>query len=414
MHHIMGPKPPIDSQYQYRLVGNSIYEDTPDTPEQKWGITIHNSHYGLIQDNIVYNVAGGGIVTEDGSESFNVFDHNFVARITSNGGRDEHADQTRGIAREGVGFWFRGPNNYVRNNVAANMGEKTDDVEASYGFKYNQVYLGDIRIPNSRGADTSVPGQYTTRSGNAMPILEFSGNETYGQIQGFTIWWLCTVDVGFIDNCPRTIIRDLVIWHASRYAYYGYPANNITFDGLKVYGDPAVTNGDNHEFKSTFWFGDYATKDLLITNAAFYNTIGLRPPYFRDGFNRIEHSFFKTRAGILHRESGAPGSCPVCDLPDPDTVLVHNQFVPMPGRALRSISWDNESTDPANNDRVFSCNHNRQTGDNFEVFSPVGSGAPCSTTRPDIEGYVCVTPRVVNICSALPPLAAPTDVRIVN
>jgi hypothetical protein len=201
---------------------------------------------------------------------------------------------------------------------------------------------------------------------------------------------------------------------STRYAYYGYPMNNITFDGLKVYGDPAVTNGTNHEFKSIFWLGDYGTKDLLITNAMFYNTIGLNPPYFRDGFIRIENSFFKTREGIQHRKSAAPGSCPVCDLPDPHTVLANNQFVPMAGRALRSISWDNSFTDPANNDRVFSCNHNRQTGDNFEVFSPVGSGAPCFATRSDIAGYVCVTPRVASICNTLPPLVPPTDVKIVN
>jgi len=227
LHHVIGPLPTVDPQYQFRLMGNSIYEDSPVTPPQKWGITIHNSHYGLVEDNVVYNVGGAGIVTEDGSESYNVFDHNFVARVTSNGGRDEHFDSSRGIAREGVGFWFRGPNNYVRNNVAVNMGENVHDVEASYGFKYNMVQLGNVRIPNFRDADTFASGQYTTRSGNAMALLEFGNNEMYGQIQGLTLWWLCSVDFNAIANCPQSILRDTVIWHASRYS-------NYVFDGLRL------------------------------------------------------------------------------------------------------------------------------------------------------------------------------------
>ena len=78
-HHDFGPGAPPNG-YQFTLVGNAIDDAS------KWGITVHNSHYGLIQDNIVYNSRGAGIVTEDGTESFNVFDHNFAcarpARVT--------------------------------------------------------------------------------------------------------------------------------------------------------------------------------------------------------------------------------------------------------------------------------------------------------------------------------------------
>lgn len=402
LHHLMGPSPTVDPEYQYRLVGNSVYENSATTPEQKWGITLHNTHYGLVQNNVMYNIGGAGLVTEDGSESNNVIENNFVAKITSNGGRDEHFDSTRGIAREGVGYWFRGPNNYVRGNVAANMGEDTGDVEASYGFKYSMMFLGNIRVPNSRGADTSVTGQYTTRNGNGLPLLEFANNEMYGQIQGLTIWWLCSVDTDAVAGCGKSVLSDTVMWHVSRYAYYGYPANNYEFNGLKVYGDASVL-GSCCEFKSIFWFGDYATKDLLVRNARFYNTTGLTLPYFADGFVRVENSFFKTNSGIVEVTSGAPGSCPNCNLPDPDAVLVDNQFAAPAGRSLRTISMDydthNGLGDPANNDRVFSCNHNLNPADDFEVFFSAESGAPCTTTRADIPGgYVCVTARVPLVC----------------
>ena len=46
----------------------------------KWGITIHNTHYGLVSDNVLYNYAGALLTTEDGSESFNVIERNFATR----------------------------------------------------------------------------------------------------------------------------------------------------------------------------------------------------------------------------------------------------------------------------------------------------------------------------------------------
>ena len=230
LHHLMGPYPPTDPVHQFRLVGNVVRENAATTPPQKWGIAIHDSHWGLLRDNVIYNIGGAAFVTEDGSESFNLFDHNFAARVLGNGGRNETDEEGRGVAREGVGFWFRGPNNRVTRNVAVNMIEGEGEIEAAYGFKYNFTYLGEVRIPNFRGADTSIDDQVTVRQGNGMGLLEFADNETYGQIQGFTLWWLCTLDFTPVAGCPASVVSDLVVWHTARYAYYGYPGFNYTFE----------------------------------------------------------------------------------------------------------------------------------------------------------------------------------------
>ena len=79
-HHYFGPRKTQANGYQFTLIGNAV-DGAP-----KWGVTVHNSHYGLIQDNVVYNTHGAGIVTEDGTESFNVFDHNFAMRSQGSGG----------------------------------------------------------------------------------------------------------------------------------------------------------------------------------------------------------------------------------------------------------------------------------------------------------------------------------------
>ena len=170
-HHDFGPKQTPANGYQFTLVGNAV-DDSP-----KWGITVHRSHYGLIQDNVVYNTRGAGIVTEDGSESFNVFDHNFSMR--SAGSREPaQGNGYSGMVNpgaDGSAFWFRGPNNYVRNNVAANASES--------GFALPVTALGTVRAPRFKGADTSSASESVQLDTARASVLEFTNNEAYGAIR---------------------------------------------------------------------------------------------------------------------------------------------------------------------------------------------------------------------------------------
>jgi hypothetical protein len=397
MHHLIGPTATPANGYQFTLIGNAVYDSNSSLSRFKWGITVHGSHYGLVKDNVMYNIGGAHFVTEDGSESFNVIERNFAVRGEGEG--DRLGSGFPGT--EGVGFWLRGPNNYVRDNVAANLSEGTGGVEAAYGFKFFMYYLGNVNIPNFKGADTSVPGQYTTRNGNAMPILEFARNETYGVIQGLTIWWLCAVDTN-AQTCPQSVAKDMRIWHASRYAFYGYPLNNLMFDGLVVRGDVNLINTSCCEFGSIIWFGDYMSKDVTIRNADIQGTVGITLPYFGAGTTTVENSYLRAKYGITNRTSGAPGSCPGCNLPDRLQIIRNVRFDALPGRSLRSISMDydlhNGSADLSSKDEVFVYDYQGQSGNNFRVYyreqatqNIAGGLAPCNntTTRPEIDGITC-------------------------
>src|SRR5262245_61571798 len=165
-HHDFGPTRTPSSGYQFTLVGNAVDGST------KWGITIHRSHYGLIQDNVVYNSRGAGIVTEDGSESFNVFDHNFSLKTAGSrdaAGGNGYSSTLPNPGGDGSAFWFRGPNNYIRNNVAA-MAEES-------GFGLPVTALDTVRIPRFKGADTSVAGESVALDTTHAPVLEFANNE---------------------------------------------------------------------------------------------------------------------------------------------------------------------------------------------------------------------------------------------
>ena len=140
-HHNFGPAAKPANGFQFTLIGNSVIAPA------KWGITIHNTHYGLVRDNVVYNSRGASIVTEDGNESFNVFDHNFAVRSIGSGDATPRGGYGGGgpdPGTEGSAFWFSGPNNYVRNNVAANAD--------AFGFSLAGPAT-EMRVPAAAGAD---------------------------------------------------------------------------------------------------------------------------------------------------------------------------------------------------------------------------------------------------------------------
>jgi hypothetical protein len=290
LHHLIGPVAPPAGGYQFAVVGNAVDDDGAPN-RRKWAIAVHDTHFGLVRDNVVYNAAGWGIGTEDGNETGNELAGNFVARVRGEGGRAN--------SEGGVGFWLRGPNNAVRDNVAANaMG---DSAEAARGYDLFFVYLGDIRVPRGPGADPAVEGEFTVENGNALPLREFAGNEVYGATEiGLGIWWLGTVDTNPLP-VAESVVRDFRVWHHSRYGYYGYPANRLTFDGFVARGDPAVI-ANRHEFVLGIWFGDYMNQDVVVRNADIQNLrTGIVAPYFMRG---------RTRPTWWSRRSGRRGAPP--------------------------------------------------------------------------------------------------------
>ena len=208
--------------YQFTVLGNAVDGGSVET-KFKWGLTVHATHYGSVKDNVVYNYNGASIATEDGSESFNVFDHNFALRGI--GEPSNSVSEARmAMGTEGVGFWFRGPNNFVKNNVAANFQNPT--VEAAYGYAFLFRYLGNIAVPKFKGAMNAA--DFTTVSGHAIPIRQFEDNEAYGAMQGgFTQWWVGGQDPNPTAGVAESVIKNLVVWHVYNKAVYMYPSHRV-------------------------------------------------------------------------------------------------------------------------------------------------------------------------------------------
>jgi len=436
MHHLFGPASPPANSYQYVLIGNAIDGGT------KWGITIHNTHYGLVQDNVVYNAGGAGIMTEDGSETANVIQNNFIVRAWGTG--DERADGRQGSndwGWEGSGIWLRGPDNYIRNNVIANSN--------SYAVTYMMLGVSNVRVPNAPGDNPLVSGRAVNMM--AVPLREFSSNEFYSTHRGITTWNLGAFCCMEVYDVPVSTFLNTRMWHVGRLGFYGYGQNRVTFDGWVHYNDPSYLSSP-FENPMSIWFGDYIARNTIVRNADIQGLrIGIFAPIkagdTRDIYGHatgtllVENSTLKNYWNIyMSTPYGVTGGG---SLIPPRLVIARNiQFANVPGVSNYAgqahifrhfILTEGPNLNIIVSDRAVVESFNGNSTDNFEVFASAqapsfvipstelttsiagmtnqqawnqaklaisGAVAPCSATRLGIEGFVCPAGSLPSLPSA--------------
>jgi G8 domain/Dockerin type I domain len=228
LHHVWGPEKTgvfVDNvlgQRQFRVVGNSIYNG------MKWGLVIHESHYGLVDGNVITGVQGAGVVTETGGESFNMIRGNFSFAIATDV-KVFARDDLQG--RHGVGFWMAGTRNDFVDNVAAAVNE---------GFSFRILATKtrspvDPKVPLFAGASTLHANQYQVKPVRSLEFLRFDGNESFGtRLIGFGIW------AGNV--LPNAIkINQLTMWNfANKGVFLDY--STVQIDGLIAIGAPKTTS----------------------------------------------------------------------------------------------------------------------------------------------------------------------------
>jgi G8 domain len=414
IHHVRGPANPQNTGYQFRLIGNALSEST------KWPLTIHDSHYGLIQQNVVYRGTGAGIVTEDGNESYNELVGNFAMAIEGT------ANPRNNDGRDGSVFWFTGFNHRLRNNVAANgIGKHQGLVAGSgYNFWWPAGSSMNTRIPLYRGADIigGLAGrEYRLVNMQLTPILEFSGNEAYGAMAtGMTIWHLGTDGYTSHATMAETVIKDFTGWHLWEEAFYGYPINRVTLDGFVVRGSSRAFG--TFDYGTAWQAGDYWAENVTIRRANIQGMqSGICCSTNTPGTFKIENSYFRTYSTAMTIDTLAtPGTG--ANIPPRKTEVRNTTFVAWPGQPLRSITmnWrtDRANTDTQEKDEMFVYTYQGNANDHFRVYyteqatqNIAGGLAPCNATRPEIDGLVC--PLSGSSTDTMPP-APPSGLQVAN
>ena len=308
-HHLIGPREVPENGYQFTLIGNTVdfgEENRQADQDRKWGISIHGSHYGLIERNVVDYASGAGIVTESGEEMGNRFSKNFVVRvINGNGEREEDRDPSDGskLGRAGSAYWFNGGG---RNHFDSNVAAAVYECEFCYGFKFDNIRNSEFVFPREQGSDPFMEGGDIV-SASTVGIPDFDSNEAYSVPNGLTIWWKCTFgDFPEDNDICRSDITSFSVWHHHRLGYFGYPANNMTIENFVVRGDPSVLV-NRFESVTGLTFSDYMSRNVKIINADIQNVrTAIEMPSMRGsrsesadvGFTTVENSYLVASVGL--------------------------------------------------------------------------------------------------------------------
>lgn len=269
LHHLVGPEDGLPSGYQYRFIGNTIDGGL------RWGFVVHNSHYGLVQENVAYDLDGSAFVTQDGSETGNKFIRNFAMRIIGTGIDGEAGIAENDIGRGGTGFWARRAGNDFQDNVVAN---------ALYGgIVVTSKLLNSVVIPVGPGVDKTQPGQGIEVT-NTTPGI-FLRNEVYGRTQ-FGIWISWATSYRLEKMVEPLVIQSPRIWNTHGRAISLDFTNNTTISWAKILGDIDLLEQQNPARPASGIVArDHTNLNLTIENSRIEGMkFGIiTPPYDNGG-----------------------------------------------------------------------------------------------------------------------------------
>jgi hypothetical protein len=140
--------------------GASIWDS-----RNRW-VVVHGTDYLVVRDCVGYKSIGHGFFMEDGSEVFNVFDHNLAVQATA--GKPLPKQVFSFDLNRGAGFWWANCHNAISNNVAADCDE--------YGFRFDVKRAADF--------DPVMPilqadGSKKKEDVRSLPFIKFSDNEAH-------------------------------------------------------------------------------------------------------------------------------------------------------------------------------------------------------------------------------------------
>ncbi len=278
---LLGPAAPAADGHQFTLIGNVVDGLVSTAGGARGGIMLDAACFGLIEGNIVRDVAGVGIELAAGS-SRNELIGNFVTAVHGNG------ELYGSGADPGIGYSVRDPDNVVRDNVANGM----PDGPYACGF--------DVDC----GADGTQPVLVTSTPGrepdqrirmSALRLREFVRNEAYGAL-GTGIRTLALGASRAAAETGAGTIGDCRVWHQYAWAMFGITSRRLTYERFSARGNPA-----NREACSTgMFFSDAPQRDLAIIDADIQGeAVGIQVPSLVESPTLIEGGRLANATDIL-------------------------------------------------------------------------------------------------------------------
>lgn len=238
------------------VVGASIHDSG-----NRW-LTVHGTDYLVVRDCVGYNSVGHGYFLEDGTEAYNVFDHNLAVQACR--GSPLPKQVLPFDRNDGAGFWWANSLNTFTRNLAVECDQ--------YGFRFEAVKDKDfdpvLKVRQPDGTRKAVDVR-------TLPFVRFEDNEVHcqrrfglnlGGIRGVASqddldsfgkgddgYAVRSGDVNGVgpDHKHPYVIRNFRAWR-SQWAFHG-GSPCVLIDGLDVYeGNYGVwrTRMDRHEYQN--------------------------------------------------------------------------------------------------------------------------------------------------------------------
>jgi hypothetical protein len=216
------------------VVGASIWDS-----QNRW-LTIHGTNYLVVRDCVGYGSVGHGFFLEDGTEVFNVLDHNLA--VGARRGKRLPGQMLPFDGNEGAGFWWANSLNTFTRNVATDNGNYGFRFEATAGSSFSTV----LPILQADGSKKKVDIR-------TLPFVRFDDNEAHSSLGLYG----CNLGEGVNrvgpDRRHPFIVRNLLLWDI-HYAFRPQ-VPSLLVENLHIYrAEYGVyhPNYDNHVYRNVY------------------------------------------------------------------------------------------------------------------------------------------------------------------
>jgi hypothetical protein len=225
----------------YHLVGDTMRGSSVRgvaivDSHNRW-LTIHGTQYLVVRDCVGFQSVGHGYFLEDGTEVYNLLDHNLGVQAYA--GKRLSEQVLPFDDNEGAAFWWANG----RNTLVRNVGCENDQ----YGFRYDMQHTSQF---DSHLPILQADGSKKSLDVRTIPIWRFDDNEAHTNFAGMVVAangghqpdapiedermleQIKKVDWTGPDTRHPHIIRNFTIWQ-SHYAFRPHsPA--MLMDGLRI------------------------------------------------------------------------------------------------------------------------------------------------------------------------------------
>jgi hypothetical protein len=240
--HLVG-----DTMRGSSVIGASIWDSG-----NRW-LTIHGTNYLVVRDCVGYQSVGHGFYLEDGTEVYNVLDHNLAVQAYQ--GKPLPKQMLPFDGNEGAGFWWANSLNTFTRNVSC------ENDRYGYRFEATRTSIFNLTLPVLQPDGSRKPVDIRT-----LPFVRFEDNEAHCDgLYGFNLgegvervgpdthhpfvirrMKLWEIHYAFRPQSPYLLVEDMQI-DRSTYGVYHPNYDHHVYRNLTINGDGSEPFNRGHD-----------------------------------------------------------------------------------------------------------------------------------------------------------------------